>query len=88
MVGESGTSKTGAIHCYYTCANKNASKPAKRKMKIFVSAVYLYDDRLYITYNLTNEKSDLERPDLLELTSHVAHAVSGSDMVCYGGGDP
>ncbi len=48
------------------------------------AAVYLYDNKLYITYNLTDEKSDLERSDLTELDSNVTNAVSGSDIDHYG----
>ena len=53
----------------------------------FVSAVYMYDDKLYITYNLTNEKSNLERLDLIELDNNSIHTISSSDMVHYGGGE-
>ena len=33
-------------------------------IECFVNSVYLYDNRLIITYNLTNEKSKLEQSDL------------------------
>lgn len=44
-------------------------------IECFVNSVYLYDDKLFITYNLTNEKSDLLRSDLENLHGNTANAV-------------
>ena len=33
-------------------------------IECFINAIYLYDDKLIVTYNLTNEKSELESSDI------------------------
>lgn len=52
----------------------------------FVSSVYLYDDKLIVTYNLTNEKSELESSDLALLYSADTSGKYESSCSYLGGG--
>jgi site-specific DNA recombinase len=59
-------------------------------IECFVNSVYLYDDKLIVTYNLTNEKNELES-SFLEFLSDPASpdcvgVSAGSDLELFGGG--
>jgi site-specific DNA recombinase len=62
----------------------------KNIIECFVNSVYLYEDKLIVTYNLTNEKNELES-SFLEFLSDPASpdcvgVSAGSDLELFGGG--
>lgn len=64
----------------------------KTLIDCFIDNVYLFDDKIIVTYNLTNEKSELES-SLLTFHSNPENpdnvrVLMGSDMELDGGGEP
>ncbi len=57
-------------------------------IECFVNSVYLYNNKLVITYNLTNQKTELESSVVETLTSvDIPSPNKGSDIVSNGGGE-
>lgn len=58
-------------------------------IECFVNSVHLYDDKLVVTYNLTNEKTELESSVLESLSectnSDFTGLCAGSDLTSIGG---
>lgn len=68
MVGESGTSKTGAIHYYYNCLSRRR-KHSKCQFKA-ISKQYLEDYVMSITWNLLYVSNSMEQIAELILKKH------------------
>ena len=72
MVGESGTSKTGKKYYYYACVKKKREKACditsekyrQQLIDTFVHAVFVYDDKIVITYNYSGENNTATISDL------------------------
>ena len=79
MFGESGTSATGRTYYYYKCANVKRRKGCNKKtvqkewlealIEIFVNAIFLYDDRMLITFNYKDGTQTVRFEDTLTADS-------------------
>lgn len=64
--------------------NERTEEYNSRIMECFISSVHLHDNKLIVTYNLTDEKSELLHSDLENLFDKE---LSCSDLDGFGGGE-
>ena len=85
MFGESGTSRTGEVHRYYKCATAKKKKGCKKKtvrkldmslkdqrqalVDTFINSIYLYDDKVLITFNYKEGAQTITFENVAQATS-------------------